>query len=101
MKEISLYWPHAPMHRLLERGTYMVTGGTYLKQSFLNTPEKLSLFCNMLFEFAEKYGWRNRTQSLAQLLGFTHYPPNVILQSAAVCSPESGSSWCHGKCIFL
>jgi len=43
------------MHRLLERGTYMVTGGTYLKQSFLETPEKRSLVRDMLFEFAEKY----------------------------------------------
>jgi putative transposase len=42
MNEISSYWPHAPMHRLLGRGTYMVTGGTYLKQPFLNTPEKRS-----------------------------------------------------------
>ncbi len=36
----------------------MVTGGTYLKQSFLETPEKRSLVRDMLFEFAEKYKWQ-------------------------------------------
>jgi putative transposase len=81
MKEISLYWPHAPMHRLLERGTYMVTGGTYLKQSFLNTPEKLSLICNMLFEFAEKYGWR--LQAWAVMNNHYHF---------VASSPESPDS---------
>ncbi len=46
------------MHRLIERGTYMVTAGTYLKQPFLNTPEKLSLIRNTLFELAERYNWQ-------------------------------------------
>lgn len=25
-------WPHAPVHKLKEKGTYMVTAGTYKKQ---------------------------------------------------------------------
>ena len=36
----------------------MVTGGTYLKQPFLNTPARLSLVRDMIFESAEKYNWR-------------------------------------------
>ena len=51
-------WPHAPEHRLCERGTYIVTCGTYRKQHFLNTPEKLTLVRNLLFELAAKYGWQ-------------------------------------------
>ena len=40
-------WPHAPEHRLCERGTYIVTCGTYRKQHFLNTPAKLTLVRNL------------------------------------------------------
>jgi len=58
MTEVSSYWPHAPEHRLVERGTYMVTAGIYRKQPLLNTPEKLSLVRDMLFEFAKKQEWR-------------------------------------------
>lgn len=36
----------------------MVTGGTYLKQPFLSTPEKLSLVRDMLFEQTQKYDWQ-------------------------------------------
>ena len=51
-------WPHAPPHRLCERGTYIVTCGTYRKQHFLNTPEKLALVRDLLFELAQKHGWQ-------------------------------------------
>ena len=46
------------MHRLLEHGTYMITGGTYLKQPFLNETAKRSLVRDLLFEFAEKHNWQ-------------------------------------------
>ena len=58
MKTNITSWPHAPEHRLFERGTYIVTCGTYQKQHVLNTPEKLSLVRNLLFELAEKYEWK-------------------------------------------
>jgi putative transposase len=51
-------WPHAPPHRLIERGTYIVTCGTCHKQHFLNSPERLSLVRNRLFELAHKHGWQ-------------------------------------------
>ena len=57
MKENPISWPHAPPHRLFEKGTYIVTCGTYQKQLFLNTPEKLTLVRNLLFELALKHGW--------------------------------------------
>jgi len=51
-------WPHAPVHRLSERGAYMVTSGTYLKKPLLNSGDKLSLVQDKLFFLAEEYGWR-------------------------------------------
>jgi hypothetical protein len=29
-------WPHAPTHRLIEADAYMVTAGTYQKQTFFS-----------------------------------------------------------------
>ncbi len=57
MKTTSISWPHAPPHRLTERGTYIITCGTYRKQHFLNTPEKLTLVRNLLLELSAKYEW--------------------------------------------
>jgi putative transposase len=54
----SIAWPHAPPHRLSDTGTYIVTCGTYRKQHFLNSPEKLSLIRNLLFELAQKQDWQ-------------------------------------------
>jgi putative transposase len=59
------------MHRLIERGTYMVTAGTYLKQPFLNTSGKLSLVRDLLFELAEKHNWR--LQAWAVLNNHYHF----------------------------
>jgi putative transposase len=50
-------WPHAPMHRLGEPGAYIITTGTYQKQPFFNSPEKLTFLANTLLEFAEKCGY--------------------------------------------
>ena len=47
-------WPHAPPHRILERGTYMLTGSTYKKVKLFNTPEKLDLLSNIIFNTAEE-----------------------------------------------
>ena len=33
-------WPHAPVHRLDQAGTYMVTAGTYLKKHHLRNAER-------------------------------------------------------------
>lgn len=49
----------------------MVTAGTYLKQPFLNTQEKLSVVRDMLFEAAEKFNWR--LQAWAVLRNHYHF----------------------------
>jgi len=51
-------WHHAPEHRLGGRGAFMVTCGTLHKVPVLATPERLTEFQSLLFESAEKFGWR-------------------------------------------
>ena len=70
MNNKNTCWPHAPEHRLCERGTYIVTCGTYRKQHFLNTPEKLTLVRNLLFELAQKYDWQLQAWAIMS----NHYP---------------------------
>jgi len=51
-------WHHAPVHKLDGRGAYMVTCGTLQKIPILTTPERLSDFQAMLFEYTGKFGWQ-------------------------------------------
>ena len=50
-------WPHAPTHQLSERGTYFVTGSTYLKQHYFREPERLRVLHRGLLTVAEKFQW--------------------------------------------
>ena len=51
-------WPHSPPHRLSTAGTFIVTAGTYQKQSFFDTPFRLTRLTNLLLESVEKHGWQ-------------------------------------------
>ncbi len=51
-------WPHSPMHRLSEAGTFIVTAGTYQKQTFFDTPSRLTRLTNLLLELVEKHEWQ-------------------------------------------
>jgi putative transposase len=42
-------WPHAPMHYTDGHGIYMITAGTYHKQHYFNTGEKLSILLKAIF----------------------------------------------------
>ena len=50
-------WPHAPPHRLIEAGAYMVTCGTYQKVHRLSTAQRLDMFLEQLLSFANEFGW--------------------------------------------
>lgn len=50
-------WPHAPLHRLGESGTYIVTASTYGRQHHFATVERLNMLQSSLLALAEKYGW--------------------------------------------
>ncbi len=48
-------WPHAPIHKLSQKGTYIVTAGTYKKEHYLLSPERRTYFMNLLFKLATQY----------------------------------------------
>jgi len=50
-------WPHAPPHRLDEKGVYMVTSGTYRKAHLLDRPTKLNAMQALLFSVTVEAGW--------------------------------------------
>ncbi len=50
-------WPHGPLHRLAEGGAFMVTASTYDRHPLLNTPSRLTLVLDTLFELAAEMGW--------------------------------------------
>ena len=41
-------WPHAPPHRILEPGTFMITAGTYKKDLLFLGDEKLNILYELL-----------------------------------------------------
>jgi hypothetical protein len=45
-------WPRAPLHRLSEQGTYMVTTGTYRKAHIFRDPVRLDLLETSLLSLA-------------------------------------------------
>src|SRR5437868_11057253 len=50
-------WPHAPAHRTLVSGTYMVTAATYLKVLHFNTHDRIKFLHDTLLQFAKDYQW--------------------------------------------
>jgi len=56
MKETP--WPHAPVHRLCEAGTYFVTASTYLRQHHFRGKERLAVLHRGLLTVARDFGWQ-------------------------------------------
>jgi putative transposase len=50
-------WPHAPAHTVVKGGTYIITGSTYQKVPFFNSPERLDLLESTLFQVVREFGW--------------------------------------------
>jgi putative transposase len=50
-------WPHAPLHRLGEDGTYMITAATHQKQHYFGTPQRLDCLETGLLSVAKEAGW--------------------------------------------
>jgi putative transposase len=55
--EIKDNWPHAPPHRTIQPGTYMVTGATYQKFPFFKGSQRLSILQSALLELLPEHGW--------------------------------------------
>ena len=51
-------WPRAPLHRLEEKGTFIVTGGTYGKLHHFRDAEALDHLEAELLRYAKEYGWQ-------------------------------------------
>lgn len=51
-------WPHAPVHRLSEHGTYIVTAGTLHKEHWFRGPERLDLLESALLRIGKECGWQ-------------------------------------------
>jgi putative transposase len=64
-------WPHAPAHRLGEKGAYMVTAGTYEKRHFLNSPDRFDLVLSLLFRCATEFDWQ--LQAWAVMTNHYHF----------------------------
>jgi putative transposase len=56
----SMNWPHGPADWLFEPGLYIVTAGTYRKLPHLNSPQRLDLVQESLFEYAQEFAWNLR-----------------------------------------
>jgi len=50
-------WPHAPIHRLSEQGTYLVTAGTYQKEHYFRGSDRLDHLEAELLSGAKAAGW--------------------------------------------
>jgi putative transposase len=51
-------WPHAPVHRLTEHGTYMVTVGTLHKEHRFRGSDRLDLLESALLRMMKGSGWQ-------------------------------------------
>ena len=93
MREPAMPWPHAPTHRLSERGTYFVTASTYLKTHQFPTGERLDALQRELLSITRDFSWAleawavfsnhyhfvahspanvEHARSLSQMLGLLH-----------------------------
>ena len=83
------------MHALSEAGGYMVTCGTYRKVRILDTPEKLTLVRTMLFEQADKFGWK--LHAWAIMANHYHFvalsPKNAETLKPMVSAIHKWSAW--------
>jgi putative transposase len=51
-------WPHAPVHRLGEAGTYLVTAATYQKAHHFRGAARLAVLQRGLLKLTAQYGWQ-------------------------------------------
>jgi putative transposase len=51
-------WPHAPLHELSARGSYIITAGTYRKAHYFQTRRRLEVLHRGLLSVTRDAGWR-------------------------------------------
>jgi len=84
-------WPHAPLHQLSSRGTFIVTAGTYKKDHYFRSHDRLNVLHRGLLSVGREFGWQfeawsvfsnhyhfvahspdDGADNLAQMLGLLH-----------------------------
>ncbi|HXT11772.1 MAG TPA: hypothetical protein VN873_09430 [Candidatus Angelobacter sp.] len=58
MPEPKTPWPHVPTHQLADRGAYLVTASTYLREHHFAGRKRLQVLQRGLLSLADKFGWR-------------------------------------------
>ncbi len=58
MSSADTPWPHSPVHRLGDSGTFMVTASTYGKVHHFRGTERLGVLHRGLLTVARDFGWR-------------------------------------------
>jgi len=51
-------WPHAPVHRLGEQGTFIVTSSTHEKAHYFRGADRLDYLETNLLSLAKEHGWQ-------------------------------------------
>jgi len=51
-------WPHAPLHKLAESGTFFVTAATYRKAHHFQGADRISVLHRGLLAVASEFGWQ-------------------------------------------
>ena len=59
-------WAHSPAHLFVPGATYFLTAGTYGKEKYFHTPERLSFVLNELLVQAEIFRWQLQAWAVMQ-----------------------------------
>ncbi|MEX2142108.1 MAG: hypothetical protein WD894_22770 [Pirellulales bacterium] len=78
----SKCWPHAPLHRLAGKGTYIVTAGTLNKQHYFREIELLDLLEAELLAKAKEYDWQ--LEAWAVFSNHYHFVAHAIKDAATL-----------------
>ena len=54
---LKLTWPHAPVHRLKQGSTFLVTAGTYQKAPVFSDGSRLRMLHQALLSLADRHAW--------------------------------------------
>jgi putative transposase len=76
------HWPHAPLHRISEHGTYIVTAGTYQKEHHFADPARLDYLHAQLLELAAEHGWQ--LEAWAVFSNHYHFVAHTSAQAAGL-----------------
>lgn len=88
-------WPHAPLHRLSEHGTFIVTGGTLLKEHYFRGPQRLDLLESTLLAILKDHGWRLEAWAV-----FSNHYHFVAHAELGAMSLKAAVKRLHGRTAF-